>query len=441
MERLVENIGLPDISWARWTFLVGAVFYTMGLHLSYAYVVSPAFAYLGFVYNPEGVLVVSVAKGLALLPALWMPVRIRRPSQVIYLLLYFWGMVPFLLVAAFTGVLVLSRILLMGVLLCMALGGIRLIYSFPLLRIPKIIKRQWEFWLFFLSVSGTLYGFLLLQYGFYTEIPSLSEVYTQRADFRQTVGGLSEYVFHWLAKAINPFLIAWGYTKRNIFLLGLGIGGQVMLFAMSGLKAILFSGLLLAAVAIALHREGSNFGNWIVWGLSALIGLTALIDSALNINITSSLFVRRLLFVPGLNASYFFDFFHQNSQTLFGHSVFGWFVDYPYNERPAMLIGDVYAASAPALDISANANFWADGYASFGIPGVLFFSILLGAVLWLADSLARGCRLEIAVLLLALPSYHLVDTKLQTTLLTHGLGVVLILLFFLPHEKTSDEPS
>lgn len=439
MERVNDYLHLPEISPIRWTFLAGVFAYTGALYLSYVFLISPAFGYLGLVYRPEGILPLLVAEGFAVLPALWIPVRMKRPSQIIYLLLYLWWMVPFLLVAAFTGILSLSRIGLLGGLFLAMLGAIRLVYLVPLLDIPKIIHSQRGFWLTFLSFSGVMYMFVGWQYDFSIDMPSIRDVYLQREEFRQTVTGFGAYVFNWIAKAVNPFVIAFGYVRRNVFLLGLGVVGQLLLFALSGLKAVLFSGLLLAAVMIALEGAGRRFANWIVWGLVVLIGLTAAIDWYLGINITTSLFVRRLLFVPGLNASYYFDFFSSNSKTLFGHSIFEFFVDYPYTTRPANLIGDVYVTSTSGIDVSANANFWADSYASFGIVGIVFFSGMLAGILWFADSLARGSYLKLAVLMLAYPAYILTNTKLQTTLLTHGLGLVLVILYLLPRQEDASD--
>lgn len=439
MDYLKDYIQLPDISPARWGFIGGVFVYTVALYLSYVHLISPVFGYLGLVYRPEGILPLVVVECLALLPSLWMPVRMRRPSQIIYLLLYLWWVIPFFLGSAFTGILPLHRIILFGLLFCGVLAAIRLIYLAPLMHIPKVVKTQGGFWLAFISIAGLTYGYLGWQYDFSVEIPSLRKVYLQRGEFRQTVTGIGAYIFNWVAKAINPFLIARGYVNWNPLLFGVGVGGQLLLFAMSGLKAVLFSGLLLAAAIIALQGRGKNFGNWIVWGLVILVGLTAYIDNHLEMNLATSLFVRRLLFVPGLNASYYFDFFSSNHHTLFGHSIFNFFIDYPYDIRPAKLIGDVYVNSASGIDISANANFWADAYASFGILGILFFSAGLAGVLWLADSLAKGCQLKLAVLMLAYPAYILTNTKLQTTLLTHGLGLVLLILYLLPrHESPSD---
>ena len=105
-----------------------------------------------------------------------------------------------------------------------------------------------------------------------------------------------------------------------------------------------------------------------------------------------------------------------------------------------MVIGDAYYGHVQGpIDVSANANLWADAYANFGILGILFFTAILGGFLWILDSVAKGASLKISTLLLAYPAYMLVNTKLQTTLLTHGLVLVLVILYILPRQTNPDD--
>lgn len=285
-------------------------------------------------------------------------------------------------------------------------------------------------------MGAFLYTIIFAQYGVDLSIPSLGDVYSQRAEFRAQVSGFGAYAFFWLAKAFNPFLIAKGYLEKNKTALTLGLLGQVLLFSMSGLKSVLFSFMLLAGVFIALHKRGKHFGNWIIWGLATLILLTSAVDYYLDISVASSLFVRRFLMVPGLNTGYFFDFFSENPHAFLGHSVFSPLVDYPYESVPALVVGEAYYGHLNwALDTSANVNLWADGYANFGVFGVFLFTLALITVLWVADSLSNRKDIMLSVLMLSYPAYALVNTKLQTSMLTHGIVIVLIILYLIPPKK------
>lgn len=440
MSHLDDYLSLPEPSLNRLVFIAGTVVYFLALGLSYAYLISPTFGYLGAVYRPEGTGVILVSAVLALLPSVWVPVQLDRPSQVIYVLLYLMVMVPTLLVGTLAGVFSLSRILLFGTLLIVVFGALQFIYRVPTLDLPKVVETSTGFWLILAAFAIGLYGILIAKYGVYTQIPSFSDVYTQRGEFRRVVSGVGAYLFFWTAKAINPFFLAKGYVDRSLPLFTIGILGQLWLFALSGLKSVLFSFLLLGAILIALWRDGQFFGNWVVWGLVGIIGLTSAVDTYLGATITSSLFVRRLLVVPGLNTAFYFDFFSTNPHVFLGHSILDWAVTYPYETRPAMVIGDAYYGHVQGpINMSANANLWADAYANFGVLGILLFTAILGGFLWTVDSVAKGVSLKISTLLLAYPAYMLVNTKLQTTLLTHGLILVFAILYILPRRTNSDD--
>lgn len=440
MADVEDNLPLPKLSLSRLGFVGGTVAYVAALFLSYVSLIAPAFGYLGAVYHPQGVAPLVVAVVCAVLPTLWIPVWLERPSQVMYVLLYFIVMIPTLLVGAATGMFTLSRVLLFGGVFLLVFGALRLVYELPLAEVSKLIETQVGFWVALTIVGGVLYGILFLRYGLYTDLPSLAEVYAQRAEFRQAVSGLGAYAFFWLAKAVNPFLLAKGYVDRNPYLFVAGFSGQLVLFAMSGLRSVLFSFLLLGGILLALSWDGRYFSNWIVWGLLSLIGASAAADAILGFNLSTSLFVRRLLVVPGLNTTLYLDFFSTNPHVYLGHSVLDWVVDYPYEARPAMVIGNAYFGHVDGpIDMSANASLWADAYANFGILGILFFTGLLGAVFWVADSLALGSSWKLSVLMLSYPAYMLVNTKLQTTLLTHGLLLVLVLLYLLPRQQDASD--
>jgi hypothetical protein len=427
-----------SVSMRRIALIAVTLLYTFALVLSYRYLIVPSFAYLGLVYRPESFAALAAAEGLALMPSLWMPIRILRPSQIIYSFLYYLVAIPTLLVMAMVGILPTLSLVKFGVIIVLMLAAGRLVYEVPLLRIPKFIQTDRGLWMAVGAIAALLYGFIFSQYGFYTEIPSLSEVYQQRAQFRNTVTGYGQYPFFWIAKAINPFLIAKGLIDRNPVWVAAGFGGQLILFAMSGLKSILFSFVLIIGVIITLYKGGKYFTTLIAGGLTGVIGLSALVDWLLGFSVVTSLFVRRLMIVPGITTTYFFDFFSSNSHAFLGHSVFSSFVEYPYSSRPAFLIGNVYYSHVQeqgSIAMSANANLWADGYANFGLFGIVLFTIALLVTLWVIDSLAKRSDLKIATLILAYPAYMLVNTKLQTSMLTHGVIVVILILYLIPYKR------
>src|SRR6185437_3705188 len=115
---------------------------------------------------------------------------------------------------------------------------------------------------------------------------------------------------------------------------------------------------------------------------------------------------------------------------MLSHSIFKGIVGNPYESVPPLIIGNVYFRGSGT---DANANFWADAFANFGIVGVFAFTALLGMVLWFYDSITLDIDLRLAALMLAMPAVSLANGGLLTCLLMHGLGFACLLMYYLPH--------
>src|SRR5207249_3383875 len=96
--------------------------------------------------------------------------------------------------------------------------------------------------------------------------------------------------------------------------------------------------------------------------------------------------IRRAIDVPGQLTAYYFDYFSAHPTYGLSHSVLGWLGGGPYSVTPPALIASVYFGRP---DANANANLWADGFANFGLAGILIVTLLLVALLWFADSIAN----------------------------------------------------
>jgi hypothetical protein len=137
-----------------------------------------------------------------------------------------------------------------------------------------------------------------------------------------------------------------------------------------------------------------------------------------------------------LNSYHYFEFFSSHPKGHLGYGILRGVVTYPYPVDPAHLIGSVYYGSS---DTSANANLWADAFSNFGFGGIAGFTIVLAAFLSVYDGIAVHRDLRIAALLIVVPSFALTNTALLTTLLTHGLFLVLILLVLMPKTEPRTE--
>ncbi len=412
--------------------VVGAAgMYALLLHGAYRDFIAPLFAYLGYRYQVPGPAVLLATVAFAAGPAALLPVGARRPSTVVAWFLYLLAYVPSALIPVVSLVKPYGELLPLQASL---LAGMALVAG--ACRAPRVSIRPARmsppgFTLVFLGAAAVMYLALVWSMGARFKPPSLEEIYGVRMEQRAAAAtaGVVVYTISWLAKVVNPCLIVWGLVRRQWTILLLGLGGQIFMFVQGGQKGMLFVLPLLFGVDWAIRRTDRIFGLSAVAGVAALVLSSLIVDSLSGANLVSSLLVRRAIVIPGMLTGYYFDFFSTNPYALYGHSFLRLFVDYPYPSSPPFLIGLHYFGNP---QISANANVWADGFANLGHLGIVLHSAILGSVLWFIDCLARPFERRMALLLILAPAYAMVDSALFTSLLTHGLGLLALVMWATP---------
>lgn len=414
----------------RLSLLAGSLVYSVLLILCYMFIVSPRYSYMGYVLYPVGLDVVVVSIALATWPCMWLPFGVQRPSQAVLWLLYVLVIVPSMVIPVFT----VQRNTLVGIHASVLLGFAVLasFQRFPLLRLPAIKQSRVPFW-GLLGVVGVLCLYLVLSvFGFRFKLVSFAEVYSLRSDYKEALlanGSAVDYAIHWLGNVIHPTLIALGLRYKRLKWMVAGFVGQLLVYSITGFKSVLFSIVLFAAIMYGLRRNGQRFGFSVIWGMAAVTFVGLSTGLLLSSNYLSFLLTGRLTVTPGLLTGYYFEFFGSNPKAMLGHSVLQGIVEYPYAVTPSFLIGGYYMGNDAT---NANANFLADAFANFGYFGVFTFSCLLGLVLWVCDSAARGKDGFLPALLLGKAATTLSNAALLTTLFSHGLFLILALVYFLP---------
>jgi hypothetical protein len=366
-----------------------------------------------------------------------MPITLRRPSQVIYWLLYLLVFVPASTIPFLSLYIDSGRLLLFEASLFVAFASLSIVHKIPLLRLPRLRTSALSFWMVVALLSVSFYVYIVSVFGLRFNIVALTAAYDLRSEYKATLGtegSLVQYALGWQSYTLNPLLIAYGLTnKRPILLLG-GVSGQLMIFSITGFKSVFFSGVLIFALWVALQARGRRFGLYTVYGALGLVLISTLMDLLGRSSFISSLFVRRLIHTPGLLTGYYFEFFSNNPKAFLGHSILSRFVEYAYDTPPALMIASVYFRSP---DVSANANVWADAFANFGYLGLFGFTVLLGLVLWAFDSVAKGRDYKLTCLMAGVPAFTLCNSALLTSLLTHGIGLALLLVYLMPRARVT----
>jgi hypothetical protein len=274
------------------------------------------------------------------------------------------------------------------------------------------------------------YGLIISVSGLRLAVVSLENVYDLRADYTSSIeeyGPLLAYAVSWQVSLVNPVLLSFGLAHRNVLVSLLGLGAQIVMYAITGFKTALFSGVILLLVLGLVASRGRWLGIKMLGSVMLLILGAVAVDTWIDSNLWTAIFVTRSVVTPGLLTGYYFEFFSQNPQALLGDSIFRSFVTYPYPLGLPALIGSIYVHGA-----WANANIWADAYANFGYFGLFSFTLLLAVVMHGFDSVAADYESALPALLAASSGWILANGALLTSLLTNGLGFLLLVLYLMP---------
>src|SRR5215471_14247335 len=425
----------------RTVLVVGA--YVGALLWAYATAVSPHFAYDGYkLMWPDGKSMIWLTT-LALLPALTMPYSLSKPSGMILWWLYLAAYIPSIFVPALTLTMPFEKLLPLQICLLFCIGLLRLASSARPLAIGRVRLSPAVFWsVFWIAWAGCI-GFVCIHFRAGILIANLASIvaggseYTIRSAFAVELsqsGRILGYVTGQLSQGLDPYLIAFGIVHRRGLCLAAGIIGQIVVFSVTGLKIILFSSIFLAGLFLIMRRWQHwrrSFGLILTSGVTAMVLLSAVADLATKGVIFSSLITRRTLAAPGLLTGFYFEHFSHVSHAGVG---FRFSRDSGPYFGPPQEIGLAYFGSA---DVDANANFWAEGFADFGMPGIVGFTILVAFLIWIYDSIFAVHSLELGALMTAMPALNLSNTAPTTVLFTHG-GLATALLLYLSPWKSKE---
>jgi hypothetical protein len=418
--------------------VLGASVFVGLLHWVYLDWVSPVYAYYGLISSGAEWPVLLVITILAVLPALWLPTALRRPSDVVLWFLYLFGYVPACAIPIHVLGPDLWRVLPFSGMLAIAFSALALTRRLPL-AVPRwrgLTEATFDRLLVVLGLGSAAY--VIVFFGVPTGLPTFENVYGTRADFAN-VASLTAgagYFVPWAGNVIFPFLIAVGLARSRVRFLVLGVAGALLVYGTAGFKSVLFAIFLVPLLFLVVRYAAHRLGTLLTWASIAIIGLTVAATWVSGSLWPLAIFVTRLLAVPGQIAAYYYDFFSSHETYLLSHSFLGFFFTPPYDVDPPFLIGAVYLHSATT---DANANVWADAMANFGLLGIIPFTLILGAVLWILDSVSIGRDLRIIAPTLGLAGIILGNGALFTSILTLGVGLTIGLITLMP--STPGDPA
>jgi hypothetical protein len=420
---------------------LGILSFTAFFQLAYIDWLSPNFGYAGFGYTAPPWGYVALAWCFSVFPSLWSPISLTRPSQLIYWVLYLTVFIPSMFVPLYIALDPPSEILpLMGAIFA-GFAFIGSIYLFTLPRIRFATPSPFVFWLMLGLVTFGFTAWILAVFRGNLHLVSFSDVYELRYAADSIIGSSSVgYAMIWLSSSINPMLIARGLVYRQKLLILVGVCGQVLGYSTAGSKSIALSVLVITLFYFLLRRGSLGFALKLVWGVVAsFVGLysiamiSGLAHSPLVFYALSITFMRTFGF-PGMLTGQYYNFFQLHPNTYFSHvRGISTLVHYPYNKPLGLEIGKYFVGY---FDTDWNAHFWAtDGIAGMGVAGVLLISVFCALVFLLLDIAASGHKPIFAALSMTFVALNLSNTSLFTTLVSGGMFLSMLLLFFLPRDR------
>jgi len=424
---------------ARASLAVLVSTYIVLLLWNYRVVLAPQFGYYGLIYEPPSLGFAAFTFLCAILPVCWLPVRQWRPSMILGYSLYLVVYIPACIVPAYNASVPLKTAAELQISLLAAFAILCLGYMVPTGRMRRLPLATSHFWgavaLYCFVVMALMYA----TFGFSLTIHSFDDVYDVRGIHQDVAAKQSRiliYLLVWQANVVAPLLFAMGWVSRRVVLIVIGGVIEVWLFSRTGYKHFVLAVPVLLAVLAALKGfQCPVIVRRLCWGLVAAVGACSVMDWLTGGFVLSSLVVRRGIITPGLLTYYYYDYYSLHPKALLGHSILNGLFGSSETLAPPFLIAQEYYHNVNA---SANANIWADGFANFGLAGMCLASILLAAFCWLYDSTACGADVRVSTALLVIPAISLSNSAILTAFLSHGLGLALLIVFFMPLRATNN---
>lgn len=401
----------------------------------YREAVVPAFNYMGFLYHsPEPVLILFALVLIGLL-ALFLPQKMRLPSDLFAWLFFVIVVVPSLTIPLVSA----SSLdpLLYGVMALTMSVALLFFVWFP--NIPAVFGERLAmpagvFWVLFGALLVGCLLVLMLDFrsglGRLLSLSAYSDIYNLRFSYREQVGSgfpLSPYFLLWTSKVLVPLLMVWAIVRRRWLIVVFSVFLQILMFSISGHKSFILSLVLVAGVLWLFSRERG--GVWFVSGILFLAVSSTFLFYVLDNSLLVNVVIRRALMVPGMLTGFYYEYFNNHGLALYSQNFLQGWTTSAYTRPPAFEIGYEYFGRN---ETSSNVHFWADAFANLGYFAVIGVSLFVGVMLAFINALARSRERLLVVGLFVVPFWTLLESSLNTTLISHGLALALVLAVLMP---------
>lgn len=413
-----------------------AIVFALALNFSLEHIDSVLFGWLGLQYNPPSPTWNTLAFAMAVIPSLWMPIQLKRPSHFTYWVLYLMVIIPAMIIPYHVLARPPDQILSFTFALLSCFALLSLSYRLPRIVIPRATYNPAYFYgilaivvLVFTVITWASVGFSL-DFG-------LENIYDRRHAARgvfQQQSAIS-YIKGNLASALAPFAVAVGLARKQWHVFAVGVFGSLIVFSVEGSRSAAFLPIFIFALYPIIVKYRNIFGFAVIGGMLLLL-LGSIISFYITKNPALPLVVSwRLFQVKGLLSSYYWDFFSTHEFMYYADGILKGVIPNPYPLATPRLIGLTYFNSP---ETNSNANIFAAAYGDFGYLGMLFITGITAVYFRLIDSLSHNRGFLISAFMAGFLGVKWSDVAFDTAILSHGTLVITILLLLVP--KPNPDP-
>ena len=409
------------------------------LDLSYRFLLSPLYGYMGFTYSFNltrwlGILFISILTYYA----------VSAPNKTISSLFFellLWFMYgPYASYYSLSGN---ETTFFFYLTICLVI--MRLMLSLPWrLLISKVLRpfsflkswvhrnqvvlRRLFFWgpvLFCLAWTATSIVILIKYTDFSNWRSALDVLRVYEIRSLQSRPSWTTYFLSTQSSIINIFMVCTLIYRKKYLPISFFIVTQLLFYFSLGNK----SDLMAPIMCIFVYFVGITQKPSSLVGVVMTVGTFSVTMFAFISSYGSTLYslFRRMFFVQAQLSYNYFSFFTTHNKLFFSEGRLGrlFHTVYPYPIRSGRLI---FGNSLGSVNGSANCMFLTSGFADMGFPGMVLTTLVLCFILIVLDRTTAHQPLWFPITVLSLSFVSLINTNLFTALGTHGMLIAIVLL-------------
>ncbi len=260
----------------------------------------------------------------------------------------------------------------------------------------------------------------------------LFDVYDLRTEAREFDRGVFLTYAFGACRSLVPALTALFLVQKRWGVAAFLTLVALLMFSVDGMKSSIFA--IFAVYAVFILARNRDLKKY-VYGFAALGALCLMLGVLFQERTIIDSVLRRTLYLPTYLGYGYFDFFSNHELDLYRQGFLGRLgFSSPYSEGIAVIIGEQYYIGG-----NANSGLLADAFANFGMLGVIAIPFAVVVILRILEACSTGVSNVIVDSCALIIAYRMVNSFLPTILLTHGVLLLLVFMYFIPRGFIKDE--